>query len=74
MADASPDPLVGRLRRVLRLANQQATMHGWLSDYYRHWNATLTFGSLLIAVVLVALVFASDFVQRTAGVSADAFQ
>lgn len=74
MADASPDPLRGRLKRVLRLANQQATMHGWMSDYYGRWTAALTFGSLLIAVVLLALVFASDFVQRTTGVSADAFQ
>lgn len=74
MADASFDPLVGRLKRVLRLANQQATMHGWLSDYYGRWNAAFTFGSLLITVVLLALVFASDFVQRTTGVSADAFQ
>lgn len=74
MADASPDPLRRRLKRVLRLANQQATMHGWMSDYYGRWTTVLTFGSLLIAVVLLALVFASDFVQRTTGVSADAFQ
>lgn len=74
MADASPDPLRGRLKRVLRLANQQATMHGRLSDYYGRWTAVLTFGSLLIAVVLLALVFASDFMQRTTGVSADTFQ
>lgn len=74
MADVSPDPLRGRLKRVLRLANQQATMYGWLSDHYGRWNVALTFGSLLIAVVLLALVFASDFVQRTTGASADAFQ
>lgn len=74
MADASPDPLRERLKRVLRLANQHATMHGWLSDHYGRWNTALTFGSLLVAVVLLALVFASDFVQRTTGVSADAFQ
>lgn len=49
-------------------------MHGWLSDHYGRWNTALTFGSLLIVVVLLALVFASDFVQRTTGVSADAFQ
>lgn len=74
MADALPDRLRGRLRNVLRLANQQATMHGWLSDHYGRWNIALTFGSLLVAVVLLTLVFASDFVQRTTGVSADAFQ
>lgn len=49
-------------------------MHGWLSDHYGHWNTALVFGSLLVAVVLLAVVFASDFVQRTTGVSADAFQ
>ncbi len=74
MADASVDPLVGRLKRVLRLANQHATMHGWMSDYYGRWNAALTYASLSIAAVLLALVFASDFVQRTTGISADAFQ
>jgi hypothetical protein len=74
VADASVDPLVGRLKRVLRLANQQATMHGWMSDYYGRWNAALTYASLSIAVVLLALVFASDFVQRTTEISADAFQ
>lgn len=74
MADASVDPLVGRLRRVLRLANQQATMHGWLSDYYGRWNSALIYASLLITVVLLTLVFASDFVQRTTGISADTFQ
>ena len=74
MADASVDPLVGRLRRVLRLANQQASMHGWLSDYYGRWNATIIFCSLLLAVILLALMFASDFVQRTTPISADAFQ
>lgn len=74
MADASVDPLVGRLKRILRLANQQASMHGWLSDYYGRWNAALTYASLSIAVVLLALVFASDFVQRTTDISADAFQ
>ena len=49
-------------------------MHGWLSHYYGRWSAALTFCSLLIAVVLLALVFASDFVQRTTVVSANAFQ
>jgi hypothetical protein len=74
VADASFDPLIGRLRRVLRLANQQASMHGGLSDYYGRWSAAITFCSLLLAVILLALVFASDFVQRTTPISADAFQ
>lgn len=74
MADASVDPLIGRLKRVRRLANQQASIHGWLSDYYGRWSAALTFCSLLLAVILLALVFASDFVQRTTAIPADAFQ
>lgn len=49
-------------------------MHGWLSDYYGRWSIILTFGSLFLAVVLLSLVFASDFVQRTIGISADTFQ
>ncbi len=28
------DPLEDRLKRIHRLANQLATMHGWLSDRY----------------------------------------
>lgn len=49
-------------------------MHGWLSDHYGRWSVTLTFGSLLLAVVLLSLVFAADFVQKTTGVSTAAFQ
>lgn len=68
------DPLADRLRKTLRVANQQATMHAWLSDRYGAWNLGLTIASLVSSAVLLAFVFASDFVQRTAGVSADAYQ
>lgn len=68
------DPLEDRLKRILRLANQLATMHGWLSDRYGMWNLVLTISSLVSSAVLLAFVFASDFVQRTTGVSADAYQ
>jgi hypothetical protein len=68
------DPLEERLRRIIRLANQQATMHGWLSDRYGTWNLALTIGSLVSSAALLAFVFASDFVQRTTGISADAYQ
>ncbi len=56
------------------MADQQATMHAWLSDRYGAWNLGLTIASLVSSAVLLAFVFASDFVQRTTGVSADAYQ
>jgi hypothetical protein len=68
------DPLRDRLKKTLRLTNQQATMHAWLSDRYGVWNLGLTIASLVSSAVLLAFVFASDFVQRTIGVSADAYQ
>jgi hypothetical protein len=68
------DPLEDRLERTLRLTNQQASMHAWLSDRYGAWNLGLTIASLVSSTVLLAFVFASDFVQRTTSVSADAYQ
>lgn len=68
------NPLGDRLRRTLRVANQQATMHAWLSDRYGAWNLGLTIASLVSSAVLLAFVFASDFVQETTGISADAYQ
>lgn len=74
MVGKPANPLEERLRRILRLANQLATMHGWLSDRYRMWNLVLTISSLVSSTVLLAFIFASDFVQRTTGISADAYQ
>ena len=68
------DPLEARLKKTLGLANRQATMHAWLSDRYEAWNLGLTIASLVSSAVLLAFVFASDFVQRTTGVSTDAYQ
>ncbi|MDP9454680.1 MAG: hypothetical protein CYG60_19915 [Actinobacteria bacterium] len=74
MAGEPADPFGDRLRRTRRVADQQATMHAWLSDRYGAWNLGLTIASLVSSAVLLAFVFASDFVQRTTGVSADAYQ
>jgi hypothetical protein len=68
------DLLENRLQKIFERANQQATMHAWLSDRYGVWNLVVTISSLISSAVLLAFVFASDFVQRTTGLSADAYQ
>lgn len=75
MADDSADPLVERLRRMSDLANQQATMHSWLSDRYGRWNLALTIATLVFSALLLAFVFTpSGYVERTTGVPANAFK
>ena len=75
MTESPPDPLVKQLKRMRHTANLQSTAHSWLRDFYGRWNLRFTISALLVSAFLLPLVLVSDeFIQRTTGLSADAFK
>ena len=58
-----------------KAANQQATQHAVLRDFYGNWSIALTVAALLLTALLVALSLASDETMRQAfGLSPIAFK
>jgi hypothetical protein len=67
--------LVTQLKTMNRRANQTATMHSRLRDYYAWWNSATNIFLLIFSACLLSIAFMSeDFLQRTTGISPDTFK
>ena len=69
------DPHRKQLKEFRRLANQMASMHSMESDRYSNYAQWLSVGGLVFSAFLLALAMICElFVQRTIGISPDAFK
>ena len=69
MTDEPTNQLRSQLENLKRKADQQASAHAWLRDFYSFFHSTLSTISLVAGVFLLAIVMASpELISRTIGV------
>jgi len=64
-----------KLKNIKRIANQNADIHSCEADRLARWNGWLTAGALLFSAFLLLFSLVSeDFIQRTIGLTPDAYK
>lgn len=64
-----------KIKSLKEVANQQATAHAWLRDYYNRWNVILTCAALIpTAALLLFPLTGDDIVKDTLHMIPDTFK